>query len=99
MKRDNLDWLNLMGYVFLPFALIEKCIQKVQQERSTIVLITPLWRAQAWFQALLESVIACPLLLPKRQYLPMDPFDQPHPLEEKNKLQLVTWRISGDSTL
>jgi len=94
----QLCWLNLMGYAFPPFSLIGRCIQKTQQEGSTIVLITPLWRTQAWFPALLESAVACPLLLPKRQDLLMDPLNQPHPIASQGKLQLVAWKISGEGT-
>jgi len=76
----QLTWLGLQGYALPPFALIGRCVQKILQERSTVVLITPLWQAQAWFSALLKLVVENLLLLSMRQDLLVDPFNQLHPL-------------------
>jgi len=35
----SLPWQNLQGYAFPPFCLIGRCLRKVQQERSTILLV------------------------------------------------------------
>jgi len=56
-KGDNtfhLSWKDLEGYAFPPFSLIGKCLQKVRQEQSTIVLVAPLWQNQTWYPMLLE---------------------------------------------
>ena len=95
----QLTWLGLQGYAFLPFSLISRCVQKIWQERSTVVLITPLWQAQAWFSALLELAVEKPLLLPMRPDILVDPLNQLHPLVSQGKLQLVAWKVSGENTL
>ena len=82
-----------------PFALIGRCVQKIRQERSTVVLITPLWQAQAWFSALLELAVENTLLLPMRQDLLVDAFNQLHPLVSQGRLQVVIWKVSEVNSL
>jgi len=81
----DLTWLGLQGYALIG--------------RSKVVLITPLWQAQFWFSALLESAVENPLLLPMRPDLLVDPFNQLHPLVSQGRLQLVAWKVSGKNTL
>ena len=91
-----ISWKDKGGYAFPPFALIGRCLQKVREERATLVLVAPTWSAQAWYPALLELLISDPLLLPKRKDLLTDPFNRFHPMED---LQLAAWKVSGDSTM
>ena len=53
-----------------------KCLQKIREEGSTVVLIAPHWQTQAWLPALLELVVEDPLLLPRLQNLLMGPLRQ-----------------------
>ena len=59
-------------YAFPPFALIRRCLQKVREERATLVLVAPMWSVQSWYPALLELLISNPLLLPKGRNLLTD---------------------------
>ena len=61
-----ISWKDKGGYAFPPFALIGRCLQKVREERATLVLKAPTWSAQAWYPALLEPLISDPLLLAHR---------------------------------
>ncbi len=94
----QVKWSGLMGYAFPPFALIGKCLRKLRQERSTILLIAPVWPAQPWYAGLLELFIQVPILLPIQQDLLKDPFGRNHPLMAQGQLQLAAWRLSGDNT-
>ena len=47
-----------------PRCLITRTLQKVKLEGATLVLITPLWKAQPWFPLILEMLIDLLLLLP-----------------------------------
>ena len=91
-----ISWKDKGGYAFPPFALIGRCLQKVREERATLVLVAPTCSAQAWCPTLLELLISDPLLLPKRRDLLTDPFNRFHPMED---LQLAAWKVSGDSTM
>ena len=42
----TLNWQDMEGYAFPPFALIGKCLQKVREERATLLLIAPTWSTQ-----------------------------------------------------
>jgi len=51
-------------YAFPPFCLISSCLAKVREERAQIVLVTPIWQAQAWYPLLLQMSIEDPVLIP-----------------------------------
>ena len=59
------DWTGELGWANPPFPLIGRILQKVEQERSTITLLAPLWPAQAWYPQLLSMLVEPPLLLPQ----------------------------------
>ena len=41
--------MDVQAYAFPPFALIGRCLQKMRQEGSTVVLIAPVWPSQSWY--------------------------------------------------
>lgn len=91
----TMNWQGLYSYMFPPFSLITRCLQKVQLECTDTLLIAPLWPTQPWFAQLMSLLIEIPVLLPKRNlYLPSDPEKQ-HPLQH---LRLLACRLSGDQT-
>ena len=46
----TIDWKRFSnGFAFPPFCLITRCLQKIVQDRATIILVVPLWPTQAWF--------------------------------------------------
>ena len=60
-----------------------------------MVLITPLWKSQAWFPLLPEMSVEKPILLPSDKRLLTDPMDVSHPMVIQGHLQLVAWTVSG----
>ena len=64
-----------------------------------MILITPNWPAQPWFNQILELCIANPLLLPPTEALLLDPQGQEHPLIRNRTLGLVAWKVSGAAYL
>ena len=84
------------GCAFPPFALVGKCLQKILQEESMVVLVAPVWETQPWHPFLLQLLIDYPLL-PAHSVL-RDPFERKHPLLLRHQLQLATWKVSGIST-
>ena len=72
MATDALSqpWSNMKGYAFPPFALIGRCLSKIQREGvKEIILIAPVWPTQPWFALLLSMLFRRPLLLPKQPSL------------------------------
>jgi len=49
-------WGNEVPYAFPPFALVGRCLQKVNQEGlKFLLLIAPIWRAQHWYALLADA--------------------------------------------
>lgn len=90
--------LSQQGYAFPPFSLIGRCLQKIHQERATVVLIAPVWSSQTWYPWLFEMLTHCPVLLLSHMTLLQDPFNRVHPLLVKGQLQLAAWRVSSMPT-
>ena len=93
----SIPWKFNLCYLFPPFPLIQKRIQKIKQDQTDALLITPVWKSRPWYPLLLEMLMDLPALLPlhdKLLHLPMFP-SQVHPLIEK-KINLVVWPVSGN---
>ena len=89
-----LTWINGTFYIFPPFSLIPRILQKVEEDKTTAVLIAPLWPTQSWWPSLLNLVTGQCYRLPKPQTilsLPHKPGKQ-HPL---NRMSLGCFPISG----
>ena len=93
----SIPWKFNLCYLFPPFPLIQKCIQKIKQDQTDALLITPAWKSRPWYPLLLEMLMDLQALLPlhaKLLHLPMFP-SQVHPLIEK-KINLAVWPVSGN---
>ena len=92
----TLNWSELNNlYAFPPFSLIQRALQKVDQEKADITMIVPLWRGQPWFSKLLKMLTADPIILPSKIDLLIHPQNQrrTHPLLPKTKLLVCS--LSG----
>ncbi|MES9882674.1 MAG: reverse transcriptase domain-containing protein [Sedimenticola sp.] len=94
----SLTWGNLAAYLFPPFSVLGQVLQKIQQERATVVLIAPIFPTQSWFPTLLQLICHQPYMLPKTDeclVLPQDKKRQ-HPLR---KMRLGVFKVSGKHCL
>ena len=57
----SLDWVEIGGYAFPQFFLIQRCLMKALRDRAQLTLVTPFWPAQTLFPLLTE--LACELAL------------------------------------
>ncbi|XP_060602200.1 uncharacterized protein LOC132755347 [Ruditapes philippinarum] len=79
----SLDWENKLLYMFPPFSLIPKVLQKVIQDQAEVILVAPVWTTQGWWAQLLHLLSQQSYLLPPSQeilHLPHKP-DRKHPLK------------------
>ena len=53
----SISWQNHRPYMFPPFALINRCLEKVCQEKVDALLIAPVWQSQVWFPRILECLV------------------------------------------
>ena len=72
------------------------CSESMRRTEHHSVGDLPL-KAQTWFPVLLDLAVEHPLSLPKRQDLLKDHLNRVYPLAGQGNLQLVAWKVSGDS--
>lgn len=88
-------WTGYHAYIFPPFSVIGKVLQKIRQENATALVVVPLWATQPWLSNFLKLLIRDPILLPQREKLLSLKHDKSklHPL--RKKLRLVAGLLSG----
>ncbi len=58
----SVNWKAHNFYAFPPFSLIPRCLQNIQQDKATGIMIIPLWPTQAWFPLVLHANALQPAL-------------------------------------
>ena len=84
----SLSWSNEIIYAFPPFSVIDRVLQKLEDDGAMGIVVFPLWTTQHWFPRLLRLLMAAPLALPKKGrllHLPYAP-ERRHPLEGQVKI-------------
>ena len=56
------NWERFHFYAFPPLSVISKCLQKIEKDQGTGVLIVPFWKIQAWFSVLMNLLVDNPLV-------------------------------------
>lgn len=90
----SLDWGKNYIYMFPPFSLIARILQKILQDKAEVVLVAPIWTTQGWWAQMLHMICQQSYYLPSSQgilTLPHKP-DRKHPLK---KMVLGVFRLSG----
>ena len=54
-----MSWYEHYFYAFPPFSVIAACLQKIDQNQATGVLVVPMWQTQPWFTTLLHLLVDC----------------------------------------
>ena len=88
-------WTGFLGYAFPSFALVGKCLQRVRREKSSLLIVAPVWSSQAWYPLLLQYLVKSPVLIPMYSNILQDPFGHLHPMVTQGPLQLAAWKASG----
>ena len=90
----SLTWTNEGFFIFAPFSLLPRILQKVEEDKTSAVLIAPIWPTQSWWPSLLHLICGQCYQLPNTQdilRLPHKPSIR-HPLK---KMTLGCFHISG----
>jgi hypothetical protein len=91
----TLNWGLWKAFIFPPFSLIFRCLQKIRKERATVIFVCPVWTGQPWYPLLLELCCDVPRIFLPRRTLLISPMGESHPLLLTGGLQLAAWRLSG----
>ena len=90
------DWQGRPMYMFPPFALLSKVIQKLRStQEAEVILIAPWWPKQL-FPHLLSLCVDHPLFFPYRRDL-LSQQDQRY-VSDRKSYRLHAWRLSCDTT-
>lgn len=84
----SLDWSNFdLSYIFPPFSLIARCLQKLRAEQARGWMVVPLWPSQFWMGMLLQLLIDFPRLITNRRNVLTHPSTtDPHPIMSHTRL-------------
>ena len=92
-----MSWGPYYFYAFPPFSLITLCLQKIEEDQSSGVLLVPLWSTQPWCPVLLRSLVDHPPFLPQPRNLLTQPHSTtPHPLGKT--LKLLACQVSSKAS-
>ena len=91
----TMSWNGYTPYIFPPFCLIGKIINKIVQEKvEKAILVFPFWRSQSWFPLILDNMCSFPVRLPRHKDLLCLPHSREiHPLSRQMRILAV--EISG----
>ena len=91
------DWQGRSMYMFPPFPLLSKVMQKLRSTQvAEVILVAPWWPSQSWFPHLLRLCVEHPLVLPYRRNL-LSQQDQKY-ISDRKSYHLHVWRLSCDTT-
>ncbi|XP_053389192.1 uncharacterized protein LOC128552195 [Mercenaria mercenaria] len=92
----SLDWSVFKPYVFPPFRLLGKVLNKIREDHvDKVLIIGPYWTNQTWFPLLLHCLISVPIRLPRHRDIVTLPHNGAHHPMGKN-LQLFGAIVSGN---
>ena len=58
----KVNWRPYLRYLFSPFSLLPRVLQKIQVEQVEALTVAPYWPTQPWFSAILNLVAQKPLI-------------------------------------
>ena len=89
------SWSNDVVYLFPPFSLVARCLQKIWKDNATAVMIVPHWTTQPWFTMFLSMLMLPPIIIPSADnLLTIKGTNKRHPL--RIKLRLIATKLSGN---
>ena len=91
----SFSWHNYRPYIFPPFSLVGKVINKIIEDKvEKAILVFPLWKSQSWFPLLLDNLCSFPVRLPRHKDLLVLPHNRRcHPLCKT--MRIVAAIVSG----
>ena len=95
----SIDWHSFRPYIFPPFTLISKVINKIVEDKVEKVLaILPHWKSQPWFAQMIPYVASFPVRLPRhKDLLTLGHSGEVHPMGKSLNLTGVV--LSGQPSV
>ena len=86
----TLTWSHDLFFIFPPFSLLSRILQKVEEDQTEAIPEAPIWLTQSWWPSLLQLICGQCFKLPKTQKILQD---KKHHLK---KMNLAVFHISGN---
>ena len=68
----SVNWYHFTNsYIFLPYCLVGRCLQKLVLEQATAIVIVPPWTTQTRFTSLLSLLVDVPRIFRVTKYAEM----------------------------
>ena len=94
----SFNWGEENCYLFPPFSLIGRVLQKIRTDAATVLIVLPKWPTQAWWPEVMDLMLGKPHIIQPAEnnlHLPNHPTEV-HPLHKK--LHLMVCLLSGKAT-
>ena len=93
----TISWAQFkLIYLFPPFSLIPRCLQKIRVERARGWIVVPHWPSQPWMGVLLRLLVEDPRIIQNRRDVLLHPSSaEEHPIMEHTSL--MACRLSGNN--
>lgn len=92
----SIAWKEIKFYIFSPFCLISRVLQKIRTEEATGVIVVPHWKNQAWYPQLGKMLIRRPVKISPRKNLLSLPANPQVVHRLANSLSLLCCLVSGE---
>ena len=92
----SISWERKFFYVFPPFSLIPRCLQKIQMETAEGIMIVPMWPTQPWYSQLLHMILDVPRILPQQVTTLRMPGREHETHLLSKKMFLMACKLSGN---
>lgn len=91
----SVSWTDFSPYIFPPFNLVGRVINKVVNDQvDRAIIVFPWWTSQSWFPVLLDNLSSFPVRLPRHgDLLTLAHNGEQHPLAKR--LKLIAAEVSG----
>ena len=91
----SFNWSQQNVYLFPPFSLVGKTLQKIRVDEATVLGVFPKWVTQAWWPNLQDMIVGEPLIFPPNPNNLVLPHKKGelHPLHKK--LSIIVCKLSG----
>ena len=64
----TLNWASFdLIYLFPPFYVITRCLQKMREERAKGWIVVPMWTSQPWMGPLLQMLVKAPRIITQKK--------------------------------
>ena len=103
-KLDPATWMlclfpgveSLFTFVLPSFPLLNRCLQKLENNQTLALLIAPVWPTQVWWPRILSLLVINSLMLPQdKDLLTLPQSGTLHPL--RNQMRLLACLLSGNT--